>query len=122
MNPRPMMSVVVAVRNGAATLPAMSSSDGHGHTVTSSGGRPWREQRLQIRVDVDAVGAHEVGLGEFLGQPARLLVPPADADALGRAIDRLMDDPALRRRLGDNARATVESRFDVARHAVQRAA
>ncbi len=36
-----------------------------------------------------------------------LVVPPGDADALAAAIDRLLRDPELRRRLGDAARAAV---------------
>jgi hypothetical protein len=40
-----------------------------------------------------------------------LVVPPQDADALARAIDRLLADPALRSRLGAAARAHCAARF-----------
>jgi len=40
-----------------------------------------------------------------------LLVPPNDPPALGRAISRLRDDPALWRRLSAGARQRVEERF-----------
>jgi glycosyltransferase involved in cell wall biosynthesis len=41
-----------------------------------------------------------------------LLVQPDDVDALGRALARLVDDAALRRRLGDAARRRFEERYD----------
>ena len=41
-----------------------------------------------------------------------LLVPEQDPAALATAIERLMDDPALRRTLGGNARADICQRFD----------
>lgn len=41
-----------------------------------------------------------------------LLVKPNDAVGLARAIERLLLDPALRLKLGDNARRHVEERFD----------
>lgn len=42
-----------------------------------------------------------------------LLVPPGDAAELGRAVARLISDPALGRRLADAARAEVLPRFCV---------
>jgi glycosyltransferase involved in cell wall biosynthesis len=42
-----------------------------------------------------------------------LLVPPKDIDAMVAAIERLMDDVALRLRLGRAARSKVERRFTV---------
>ncbi|MBI4341879.1 MAG: glycosyltransferase family 4 protein [Candidatus Omnitrophica bacterium] len=43
-----------------------------------------------------------------------LLVPPGDADALAGQIIRLLDDAALRHRLGTQARATIERQFTTA--------
>ncbi len=40
-----------------------------------------------------------------------LLVPPGDANALSRALERLLGDADLRRRLGGAARATFAARF-----------
>jgi glycosyltransferase involved in cell wall biosynthesis len=48
------------------------------------------------------VGAHE---------ETGLLVPPDDPGALALAIGRLLDDPALRARLGAAGRQRVMSRF-----------
>jgi colanic acid/amylovoran biosynthesis glycosyltransferase len=45
-----------------------------------------------------------------------LLIPPADDDALARAIERLMDDAALRRRLGESGRARVSELYDLRRN------
>ncbi len=46
---------------------------------------------------------------------AGLLVEPGDADAFVAAARRLRADPALRRRLGERARAHAEAHFDIAR-------
>lgn len=48
-----------------------------------------------------------------------LLVPPEDPQALAEAIMRLAHDPKMRSRLGDNARALVESEFSIASSAKQ---
>ena len=45
-----------------------------------------------------------------------LLVPEADPSALATTIARLLDEPPLRRRLAENARALVEREFDVHRN------
>lgn len=60
-----------------------------------------------------AVVASRVGgIPEVLaGGEAGLLVPPGEAEALAGALERLLDDGALRRRLGRRARAWVEARF-----------
>lgn len=42
---------------------------------------------------------------------ASLHVPPMDSGALASAIGRLLDDPALRTRLGAGGRARVQSRY-----------
>ncbi len=43
-----------------------------------------------------------------------LIVPPGEVAALAAALTRLVDDPALRRRLGDAARQTFLERFSIA--------
>jgi glycosyltransferase involved in cell wall biosynthesis len=50
-------------------------------------------------------------LPEVVGRDVGLLVPPADAGALAHAMGTLLDDEALRTRLGHEARGRVLARF-----------
>jgi glycosyltransferase involved in cell wall biosynthesis len=45
------------------------------------------------------------------------LIDPDDSDALADRLRRLVDDPGLRRRLGEAARSRAEARYDVRRMA-----
>jgi len=47
------------------------------------------------------------------GSATGVLVPPGDADALAAAVVRLLEDPALRARLGENAARDAARRFDL---------
>ena len=46
-----------------------------------------------------------------------IVIPPADADRLGRALLRLIGDPGLRQAMGRAARRDAEARFDVRKNA-----
>ncbi|HEU4481226.1 MAG TPA: glycosyltransferase family 4 protein [Actinomycetota bacterium] len=50
-------------------------------------------------------------LREVIGNEAGLLVPPADAGALAQSVARLLDDRALRDRMGQAGRGRVLERF-----------
>lgn len=60
------------------------------------------------------ISTHVGGIPEIVeNEVSGLLVPPANDEALTRAIARLMDDPLLRKTLGVNARKRIEQRFDI---------
>jgi len=63
-------------------------------------------------VATDASGVPDIFEGGELH--GGLVVPRDDAEALATALGRVLDDPALRRRLGERARARVEEGFSPA--------
>lgn len=59
------------------------------------------------------VGSHHAGIGEAIEHDrSGLLVPPGDPAAIAAALRRLLDEPGLRPRLGDTARAVASEQFD----------
>ncbi len=58
----------------------------------------------------DAGGAHE-----FIGDDCGVVVEEMNAGAFAQAVNRLVHDDALRKRLGDNARARSAKGFDITR-------
>jgi glycosyltransferase involved in cell wall biosynthesis len=69
---------------------------------------------LAMGAAVPVVSTAVAGIPEVVhdGQTG-LLVPPADAPALGRALEKLFNDAAMRARIGQCARADVLPRFGV---------
>ena len=72
---------------------------------------------LAMGAGVPIVATRVAGIPEVVADGRTgLLVPPRDANALGLALARLLGDPDLHRRFGDEARAAVLPRFGVDRY------
>ena len=73
------------------------------------------------RIAIEAMAAGKAVVGPQTGGIAEtvvdgttgLLVPPNDAEAFAGAVERLIDDPDLRRRLGEAGRARVAAHYNV---------
>jgi glycosyltransferase involved in cell wall biosynthesis len=66
-----------------------------------------------MALGLPTIGTDAGGVGEIItDEQDGLLVPPEDDERLAEAVARLLDDPALRQRLGANARRTIVERFD----------
>jgi glycosyltransferase involved in cell wall biosynthesis len=71
-----------------------------------------------MRMGVPVVSTAISGIPELVRDgETGLLVPPRDAAALAQAIERLLDDADLRRRLVANGAARVRTEFDLDRNA-----
>jgi colanic acid/amylovoran biosynthesis glycosyltransferase len=64
---------------------------------------------------VPVVSTSTGGQPELLGDGSGIMVPPADADALADALERLLTSRALRLELGQRGRRRIERDFDVGR-------
>ncbi len=62
------------------------------------------------------IGSRISAVPEIVTENAGFLVEPNDPHALADRIEQLLDDPQLRRRLGDNGRARARRLFDVKVH------
>jgi len=77
--------------------------------VTESFGRVLVEAAL---CGVPLIGSAVGGIPEIIVHGENgLLVPPGEPRALAEAITRLVSDPALRKRMGDEARRSARARF-----------
>lgn len=83
----------------------------------------WKEQFGRALVEAMACGLAVAGsnsgeIPNVIGE-AGLVVPEGDAEALAAALQRLLDDPGLRRELGRRGRERVLARFTQARVAAE---
>jgi glycosyltransferase involved in cell wall biosynthesis len=68
--------------------------------------------------EVPVVGTRVGGVGELIDDGRTgILVTPGSPDEIAAAVERLVNDPELARRLGQAARDVVVSRFGAARSA-----
>ncbi len=81
-------------------LPSVDEAFGVAYVEAMAGGVPALGSRGEA-------GPEEIALAGG----GMVLVPPADPDALAQTLDRLLTDPPALRRLGEQARATVERAF-----------
>ncbi|MGE3177091.1 MAG: glycosyltransferase family 4 protein [Vicinamibacterales bacterium] len=89
--------------SGIAVVPSLSEAFPNAALEAMAAGLP---------VVASATG----GLTEIVSDGrAGLLVPPDDVAALAAALDRLLHDPALRRRMGTAGRASVEAHYSFER-------
>ncbi|MEL6603991.1 MAG: glycosyltransferase family 4 protein [Cyanobacteria bacterium J06614_10] len=66
-----------------------------------------------MSMGVPTIGTNAGGVTEIISdQQDGLLVPPRDEVALQAAIERVMDDPELRKQLSQNGRKSIVERFD----------
>ena len=70
-----------------------------------------------MAMEIPCVASWITGIPEIIQHETDgLLTPPGDHEALARAIARLMDDPELRRGLGQRARQRILQKFDLQRN------
>jgi glycosyltransferase involved in cell wall biosynthesis len=84
--------------------------------TAASGGRDVTPNALieAMAMGLPVVSTRMSGIPEIVEHGVSgLLVPPRNDRALAHALEGLIADPCLRRRLGQNARRRVEVRFDI---------
>ena len=92
-------------------LPCITGSDGDRDGIPNA---ILEAMAMQLPV----VSTQHSGIPEVVKDEVNgLLVPPADPQALADAIARLLDDPALRMKMGERGRQIVCEQFDARRNA-----
>jgi colanic acid/amylovoran biosynthesis glycosyltransferase len=67
-----------------------------------------------MSMQIPCVTTYITGIPELINSgETSLLVPPSDVDALVGALDKLIQDPALAKRLGEAARVKVQADYDL---------
>jgi colanic acid/amylovoran biosynthesis glycosyltransferase len=110
--PLPQAAVIAAMRGaGVLACPCVVGRDGN------------RDGLPTVLLEAMALGTACVatdvtGIPELVRDgETGLCVPEAEPEALAAALARMLDDPALRKRVAQGGRALVEQEFDLARNA-----
>jgi glycosyltransferase involved in cell wall biosynthesis len=70
-----------------------------------------------MAMEVPCVATHVAGIPELIRNGVDgLLVPPGDEEGLAHAICQLLQDPVLRRRLGESARLRIIEHYNLRRN------
>lgn len=93
------------LRDATDVLVAPSRDESFGLTLAEAG-------LFGVPAVASDIAAHQ----EVVGDDAGLLFKVEDEEAMASAIDRVVDDPGLRRRMGDAARRRVASMFLIDRY------
>ena len=103
-------AIVNALQRHATIVVQKSLKEGFGLTVTEA---MWKGRPV--------VGSAVGGIPDQIedGVSGLLLADPKDADEFASALERLLKDEGLRRKLGDNARECVREHFLATRHLLQ---
>ncbi len=73
-----------------------------------------------MAMEIPCVATNITGIPELIRHGTDgLLVTPSDEEELARTLATLMDDPALRRRLGEQGRRRVLEKYDLARNTLR---
>lgn len=98
-------------RSALFVLPCITSADGDRDGIPNV-------ILEAMATQVPVISTQHSGIPEVVASGVNgLLVPPSDAAALAEAIARLLEDPALRKRMGERGRQIVVEQFDAARNA-----
>jgi glycosyltransferase involved in cell wall biosynthesis len=94
-------------------LPCVTASDGDMDGVPVS-------LMEAMAMEIPTVSTYVSGIPELIeNDQSGLLVPEKDPQALAAAIQRLIQDAALRERLGKNGRHKVQAEFNIHKNAAQ---
>jgi colanic acid/amylovoran biosynthesis glycosyltransferase len=109
--PRPQAEIVRAVSEAAAfAAPCVVGRDGNRDGLPTT-------LLEAMAVGTPCVSTHVTGIPELVRDgETGLLVPQNDAAALATALERLLEDPALRVSLAARARRRIEEDFDARRN------